>query len=1048
MKLPIQQLPDKNQLMRDALFVPCNTKEALQRWIWAYLGLWMPDVLVDPDSTSSPMDALWEIYSIALGGGKKGFTRFLVYSARDAFKTLSAAVMEVLCIFHLNRNVAHMAAIESQAGKAQEYVANFLARPYLRDFLNSKNKRKLEIVRYRHHATRKIICERDMTLLDPLERDEYQLETNYIRIIIATKQGANCIDPFTMVTMANGETRVASEITEGDEVLSFDVGVGTWGKTRVGSVSMAQKQAMRLTLDDGSSVVLSEDHPVFTHSGWVRARALRLGDRCLGPNEGAGSSDETDGFVSLREPCSNPWSAILGTLLGDSSLTWPNNKGKKYGKAPRFSVAHGKAQRPYLERKAAIISGIGVSCSINEGQCPRLSSRTSEKFIDLYNLLYGSGSKRITQEVLDQIDLEALAFWLMDDSSGCPEIVGSRKDKHLSIATCCFSMEENELIASWFKKRWGLYATVGRVFNSSGKAYLVVEFDLQNSRRLSAMVDEFLEPCVKYKFPVPQELMGSRCVRCGTPVPSFDRHGFTGCVSCPRFNLKDERAFRRSLTDKCIRRVEKIEFLGLRELIDIHIDTDEEHKRNFVANSAILLHNSEHVPFMVLDELDLAPEEPVKEARMIPAPGPGGMLPVTLMISTRKTAFGPVQKEIDAAHKTGLQIRHWNIIDVTEPCPPERHLPTEPKIPIFVNPNDFAAINQEAFGSLDSKSQEPYKLVEGYTGCLKNCKIFAACRGLLALKQTGDSELLKPIDHVEGLFLGNADDPELSQAQLMCWKPAKTGLIYPKLERDQHMRTASQMAEMITGDPYPDSFSKEDLVRLCKSLGLPFVAGMDFGYTHMWATCVAVVAGNRGFLIEGISIAELDIQEKLEVSEVRLKPYNAVIFADPAYPADIKSFRKAGYNMRNFVKEVHAGINAVRYKIWPGFNRPPELFFLAGDPGVEHFFKRLGQYHWKLDAAGNATDVPDDKEDDEADAVRYLAQNVFGLKIRIQVPVPEKQGLERTMEQALDETPGLYTQKNWAGKKIAELTGNDPNKPSETPSAGVKIKRGNFFVDA
>ena len=53
---------------------------------------------------------------------------------------------------------------------------------------------------------------------------------------------------------------------------------------------------------------------------------------------------------------------------------------------------------------------------------------------------------------------------------------------------------------------------------------------------------------------------------------------------------------------------------------------------------------------------------------------------------------------------------------------------------------------------------------------------------------------------------------------------------------------------------------------------------------------------------------------------------------------------------------------------------------LKDDEGCDLLAKRLGEYHWKLDAAGRVTDVPDETEDDICDAFRYLIMNVFPLK--------------------------------------------------------------------
>lgn len=232
---------------------------------------------------------------------------------------------------------------------------------------------------------------------------------------------------------------------------------------------------------------------------------------------------------------------------------------------------------------------------------------------------------------------------------------------------------------------------------------------------------------------------------------------------------------------------------------------------------------------MVMDELDLADPLAIEEAKMIPSElKEDGVkkLPLTFLTSTRKYSFGLVQQEINQAAKTDLQIRHWNIIDVTEACPPERHLPDEPKIPIFLSENTLTAISKEEYDKLGEKAREQYEEKEGYAGCLKNCKMFAACKGRLATKQTSNSPLLKSIFHTESTMAKVSVDT--AKAQYMCWKPSNEGLVYPYFARETHMITPAQMATKITGDDYPENYTKSQLIELIQSVGGAFYSGLDW----------------------------------------------------------------------------------------------------------------------------------------------------------------------------------------------------------------------------
>lgn len=653
----------KAQLERKALFATCVSKEHLRLWIKRYLDVDMPDVIVcdddvtNPPSNSSPMDLIWEIYQKALDGRDEKFQKVLAYAARDSFKTLSASILEILCLFHLRRDVAHMAAIESQAQKAASYVGKYLKRPMLRDFVDGNNKREIRVLRY-EDADGNVLTPAEWESMDSTDQNDYEPISNYIKIIIATLAGAN----------------------------------------------------------------------------------------------------------------------------------------------------------------------------------------------------------------------------------------------------------------------------------------------------------------------------------------------------------------------------------------------------------------SEHVSFMVLDELDLAPPAPVEEAKMIPAPGQVRKeLPITFMTSTRKFAFGLVQQEIDKAAqdpKYNLNIRHWNLIDVTEPCPPTRHLPEEGKIPIFYSERDLSALSKPEWELLSPEEKNQYYEAEGYTGCLKNCALFAACRGRLATKQVGNSKMLKPIPHTINVF--KSVSPQHAKAQLLCWKPSSEGLIYPNFNRERHMLTPGEMAEKITGEVYPKHFTKADLIQLMLHRGLEFHSGMDFGYTHNWAVVTGARDGHRLFLFDVIALPGMELMEKIEHFKSKLGFLNPMVYPDPAYPSDIKTFKKWGIRCKNFVKDVLGGIEAVRSKFLPGINREPELYLLKGDPGCDYLAQRLSQYHWKQDTNGKPTDVPDDDKDDECDALRYLCQNLFGNKTRLAASVSPMIGYDPSFPRPQQATPYLQggpevyqrehiiepTTQNYLTYKIQEILNG------EAPESGERRgKKGSFIFD-
>jgi len=456
--------------------------------------------------------------------------------------------------------------------------------------------------------------------------------------------------------------------------------------------------------------------------------------------------------------------------------------------------------------------------------------------------------------------------------------------------------------------------------------------------------------------------------------------------------------------------------------------------------------NSEHVPFFCLDEMDLANPRAYKESKMIPSPDEERHNPVVFLTSTRKTSYGLVQQEIDKHEKdperSDLQIRHWNIIDVTEKCTPDRHLPDFPRIPIYYSDEYLESISEKQYNGLPPEKQKKYERDEGFVGCLRNCNLFAMCKGRLATKQRGSlpddlyPPLLKPITHVVNQF--KSVDLEEANAQLMCRKPGAYGLIYPYLDAERQKKTAAEIASMVTGEEYSEDFSKQELVALFKSRGTKFVAGMDYGFTHPFAVILFAVDGDRAFVLESISKEGLELEQKIDVCNQQIRDYDPKIYADPEDPASTKTFKRKGFRCVTWKKNagsVKAGIELTRAMIHP-VGMPSRLYFLKGDKAIDTAFERISKYHFATDSEGNLTNKPDEEDDDSCDALRYGLMNTFKKGKGISGPPILEEGRRPVTIDA------RYTQDDWMQKQIEQLTGV---RPGRVITGGVKKKGGFHF---
>ena len=98
----------------------------VKNWVWFYLGLDLPLEITDPDSTSSPLDSIWQIYDTFRKNSGDVNPGYILMSCREGMKTVSVAIMEVLLLLHFQLDIGHAAAVESQSSVALGYINGFM----------------------------------------------------------------------------------------------------------------------------------------------------------------------------------------------------------------------------------------------------------------------------------------------------------------------------------------------------------------------------------------------------------------------------------------------------------------------------------------------------------------------------------------------------------------------------------------------------------------------------------------------------------------------------------------------------------------------------------------------------------------------------------------------------------------------------------------------------------------------------------------------------------------------------------------------------------
>jgi hypothetical protein len=398
--------------------------------------------------------------------------------------------------------------------------------------------------------------------------------------------------------------------------------------------------------------------------------------------------------------------------------------------------------------------------------------------------------------------------------------------------------------------------------------------------------------------------------------------------------------------------------------------------------------NSSHSNVLCVDEVDtIRSQEGIrayKEAEFIPGVF-NGQNPITIKTSTMKFPGGLFSKEMEKASKENWKTFKWNILDITEYCPSERARPDLPKKIMYTRDKKLPlkAIGEKEYESLTDKEKEEYIKQDAMGGCA-GCPLLPVCKGRLHQRRPSDKGgLWKPISFTISQF--KKTDPDLGEAQLMCWKPSSQGMVYGRfLERADgkgNTYTLKQAWEVFTGDEAPENVNITMLTQLMKEKGISFYAGVDWGFRHYFAITISALMPNKEWwIIDSYAVSGLEFEQMMDLAmQVRDIYKPKMWFADTAQPMFIKAFKKNKMPCKNFKKDVMGGISAVRGQIVDAKDtRRLKVIIHDRNESVLIGFR---EHTFMLDSLGNITQEPDDSEvADTMDTLRYQAQNLFAPK--------------------------------------------------------------------
>ena len=1067
-------IPREEELKRRILFTPCESKQALHDWIYVFLDIDLPDSIVDESSTSSPMDLLWEVYDHARKNDDPNFSRVLAYAARDSFKCTAKGTL----LLSRERGL-----IKIEDVKIGEVIWSGKSWRPVEEWIHDGEKESVTVrlenglslttspvhrVWAWHPGVKfpewKLVSEltvKDQVCVDTSsgfgdgEVNEEEFDIGYLCGILA---GDGCL---TLMDRPQGHCgKVCNKIclSASDEVV-----LSAFKKA---CVKYAGREPRRATSNKWDWIIGSKAFCNILR-GWgvkscyswekdIPEICMKSRSYLVGFISGVFDTDGSIGnrgrgllFQMTAEKLLRKLQVALAALGVDSRF---RSNTKKYG-IQRHLVSH--IIVPLNEVPALLKAGVRLrakkACQVQVAK---------------------------TEDAHDLIGREQLSGLLCSIPSRGGRGTGARERKPKfskrysginrgkagRLVEWAFARKalDQEEVVKWkeiFKNKW---VQVSFVEKGTADFYdLTVDVDHSywsngfiSHNTLSASILEILvlfhlrRSCAHLAAILQQSSKAQQYVR-----------EFSSKKPLCDFIVGDNK---RELELLRYQHKKTGENLTVSEWKALPTDIEREFYEKISNYINVLVctmqsANSEHCSYMCVDECDvISNPKAYQEAKSIPSPR-DGQLPITLLTSTRKFAAGLVQKEInnelDDKGKRRLHVRHWNLLDVTQICTPDKYAPPldafgkprenpSQRVVVYRSDDDLRSISEDNWKLLTPDQQRKYTKDEGHWGCLHNCSLFSSCKGRLITHQKSTSKMLKPITHVENWF-GSAD-VEYVKAQYLCWKPSSFGLVYSRFDPAVHLLTARQIVWRLIGEDIGKEITKAELIQYFNARGCKYSSGMDFGDTHNFSVVTAAIDGLKCMVFDVISVPELDVPERIALCESKIKVYEPAIFPDMADPMSIRMFRKAGFRMHSWKKDagsVVGGIEVVRAKLAPT-GRLPELILLKGDPGCELLAKRFQEYHWKTDAAGDPTDQPAKELDDELDALRYLVMNNYRSKGKV-VPASTEASkpvvVPGMMPPAPEDEGPVDLGKNWMQQQITKLVGD--GEPTAKPEGG---KRGGF----
>jgi hypothetical protein len=387
--------------------------------------------------------------------------------------------------------------------------------------------------------------------------------------------------------------------------------------------------------------------------------------------------------------------------------------------------------------------------------------------------------------------------------------------------------------------------------------------------------------------------------------------------------------------------------------------------------------NGSHVGLVVADEIDTVSGEGLRAFKEI-----SGMLdtkrgkkPLRVGISTRKSTYGLMNRQMENAHKEGRHVRKWTALEFTERCPESRHGLTSSTF--YINENAGEVINRVDYDLKPAERKADYTPHQLYDGCYR-CPAAPWCL-TDASRQTSKSPMLKTINELNQKILSEGAD--WSAAQLFNRKPSSEGIIFKEFSPDKHVKTWNEMWKILTGKDFPGVCTHDLFIKQCHSLKLSCYAGVDFGWSNP-STVVYMFIDSREniFIVRAEGVRYVNDPNWVHYMKTKMQPiYRAQLyFPDIANGSAVDLMKPVLPVCDDIDKSINLGIQTIkRFLFTPGSGEAK--FFIAKE-GCDGLIDEMLKYHSQIDTSGMALDVPEDDYNHFIDPIRYILVALFAKR--------------------------------------------------------------------